>query len=124
MSREDTVIGLNKRAENFVDFIKNSERFISQQSIQSTIELPFSGNFINFNKYSIHCENNDFNTSEFFIENVQCSPWRSGPIFFFNLKHFIIKTSGEIVFIDDCYSWIKDPLLKTFFDKSNGLLNI
>lgn len=125
MSRTETLVGITALADNFVSVITNSENFISQEIINSDEILPFSNTCLKLRKFNIKpSEFVDVNELEYFIESVQHVPWASGPFYFLNIKHFLVKKSGQTLFLGDCYSWVKDPLLKQPYDKSNGTMNM
>ncbi len=125
MSRTETIVGTTALADIFISVITNSENFISQEVIDSDVILPFSNNCLKLRKFNMKpSEFTEVNELEYFIESVQHDPWNSGPFYFFNIKHFLVKKSGQILCLGDCYSWVKDPLLKYPYDKSNGTMNI
>jgi hypothetical protein len=125
MSRTETIVGVTALADNFISVITNSEKFISSEIVVSDILLPFSNTLIEVRKFNLKPSSfPDINECEYFIESLQHNPWASGPLYFFNIKHFLVKKCGQTLFLGDCYSWIKDPLLQHAYDKSSGSLNI
>ncbi len=55
------------------------------------------------------------------VEEVQFSPWSSGPMIFTHLKVFLIKNADqEPVKIGYFFSWVVDPMITCEFDSEKG----
>jgi len=113
MSRTDQFVGLNKSADDFIQYIldeyNTSDDLYPQwyKMIEDNDTLCGVGNsgiIIDIPLY-----NDLVNKKYTFKEVVQCVNWSSGPIYFTHLKMYMYKKSGQIIDMGEYYSWIQSP---------------
>ena len=104
MSRTDQYIGLTSAASNYLGSI-GAER-------TKTYEIEGAWNTITLSVYEKKLEDG-VNLFERFTEEVQESPWSSGPMYFTHLKRELIKVADqEPIDMGYIYSWVVAPELR------------
>lgn len=122
--RTEQIIGFTKKAQNFINTIKESKNFISISEISLGEVLPFSQETLQGIRIDVKPKYPDVNKCEYFVQKIQMSPWSSGPMYFYHFDHFIEKQCGQIISLGQCYSWVKDPLITTEYNEEEGTFNL
>jgi predicted small secreted protein len=122
--RTEQIIGFTKKAQNFIQTIKNSKYFSSISEITLVKELPFSNQPLTGIIIDVQPTGPEVNQREYFVQKIQMTPWSYGPMYFFHFEHFIEKKCGQIISLGECYSWVRDPLLLTEYDQAEGTFNL
>ena len=123
MSRSDQYIGLTNKAKQFLQHIKDSKNFIKEEYVEIGSQA-FNSEPLMGIKIWVKPDIPSVNVEEYYITNIQEDPWSSGPMYFCNLKHFIVKASGQVLELKECYSWYNDPMIPHQYNIEAGSKNI
>lgn len=133
MSRSDQYIGLTKRAEDYLDFIRDNytcdvEKFeLVPPEGTLACAYPIEGNLVRM--YYNHNIISDVNEYFEFREEIQYEPWSSGPMYFTRLRGFLKKKNEQIINMGTYFDWTFIPNfafedVKKEFDYEKGEIYI
>ncbi len=112
--RSDQYIGLTDRAR---EFVKDAE-------VIETRQIGAAFDSVSGKVYKLPTPKGP-NVAWIAKEEIQISPWSSGPMFFTHLHIFLIKECGQEIDEGYAYSWVWDPILsEEEFNSEKGTYNL
>ena len=109
MARFDQYIGLNKKAVDFIDFLKRNSNIEIREFILVQQSETLCGESLIGNCVTVFI-NDNVNEKYIFSEETQKVVWSSGPMYFTHLNGYMKKISGQMLDMGLCFSWIESPM--------------
>lgn len=116
MSRSTQYIGLNDYAMDFLDKLaKSGAKFEHVEICKGMFDEAVYGA-----KYTYDCRGGFANAQAIYTEELQASPWSSGPMIFTCLRYQLVKRAGQTLDMGRIFCWMLDPSLRGEVDRKSG----